>query len=118
MGRIYEHLGICLFKKMVRRGPLSIFSRTFRLPNRAAVLQLEKKMRSAEAIHVYSSFAILPLIGYSVPRNWWGAIGCLLLFNFLVNGYPIMLQRYNRIRLHKLFAENRLPAPHFIRVSE
>jgi len=31
-GRVYERLGIRLFKKLVRREPLSIFSPTLRFP--------------------------------------------------------------------------------------
>jgi len=104
-GRIYEHLGVRFFKKLVRRGPLSIFSRTLRLPKddtTAALRLLDQKMRRAEAIHLFSFLAIWPFICYSVLRKWSDVAGWLLLFNLMVNGYPIMLQRYNRIRLHKL----------------
>jgi hypothetical protein len=108
-GRIYEHLGVLFFKELVRRGPLSIFSRTLRLPKddtTAALRQLDQKMRGAEAIHVFSFLAIWPFICYSVLRKWSSAAGWLLLFSLMVNGYPIMLQRYNRIRVYKLLTEN------------
>ncbi len=112
-GRVYEHLGVRFFKKLVRSGPLSIFSRTLRLPKddaRAALRQLDQTMRRAEAIHVFSFLPIWPFICYSVLRKWSNAAGWLLLFNLMVNGYPIMLQRYNRIRLHKLLTENKRQA--------
>ncbi len=112
-GRIYEHLGVRFFKRLVRRGPLSIFSRTLRLPKddtTAALRQLDQKMRRAEAIHVFSLLAIWPFICYSVLRKWSDAAGWLLLFSFMVNGYPIVLQRYNRIRLHKLLTANKRQA--------
>ncbi len=112
-GRLYERLGVRVFRKLVRRGPLSIFSRTLRLSNdapRAALLQLDQKMRRAEAIHVVSFLSIWPFIGYSVMRKWFDAAGHLLLFNLMINGYPIMLQRYNRIRVHKLLAGSRKQA--------
>ena len=104
-GHIYERLGVHFFKRIVRRGPLSIFSRMFRLPKDETALalrELDQKMRTAEAIHVLSFFAIWPVICYSMLRKWFDAAGWLLLFTLMVNVYPIMLQRYNRIRLHKL----------------
>ena len=107
-GRIYEHLGVRFFKKLVRRGPLSIFSRTVRLPKddtTAALRQLDQKMRRAEAIYVFSFLAIWPFICYSALRKWSDAVGWLLLFNLMLNAYPIMLQRYNRIWLHELLAQ-------------
>ena len=108
-GRIYTHLGVRFLKKLVRRGPLSIFSRTLRLPkdnSTAALQQLDHAMRRAEAIHAYSFLAMWLFICYSVLRNWSDAAGWLFLFNSMVNGYPIMLQRYNRIRLQKLLTRN------------
>ena len=106
--RIYEQLGIRAFKKVVSRGPLSIFSRTLRLTKRnprSALQHLDYKVRRAEAIHVCSFLAILPFIIYSVLRGWADAAGWLLLFGVLVHGYPVMLQRYHRIRLQKLLTK-------------
>ncbi len=36
-------------------------------------------------------------------RGWWAAAGWTLLFNILFNGYPAMLQRYNRALLAQRF---------------
>jgi hypothetical protein len=72
-GRIYVLLGVPFFKKLVRRGPLSIFSRTFRLPkdeSQTALLQLDQKMQEAEAIHVFSFLAIWPFICFSILWKW------------------------------------------------
>lgn len=108
-GLIYEQLGIWFFKRLVRRGPFSIFSRKFRLPKdnaTAALSQLDQLMRRAEAIHMFSFLAIWGGIGYSVLRKRLDAAGWLLLFNSTLNVYPIMLQRYNRIWLEKLLMRN------------
>jgi len=108
-GRIYVLLGVPFFKKLVRRGPLSIFSRTLRLPkdeSQAALLQLDQKMKGAEAIHVFSFLAIWPFICFFILWKWLDGAAWLLLFNLMVNGYPIMLQRYNRIRLYELMTKN------------
>ena len=108
-GLIYEQLGILFFKRLVRRGPLSIFSRKLRLPQdktTAALSQLDQLMRRAEAIHVFSLLAICGVIGDCVLRKRFDAAGWLLLFNGMLNLYPIMLQRYNRIWIEKRLARN------------
>ena len=42
---------------------------------------------------------MLCLIGYALLRQWLDAVFWLFVFNLILNGYPIMLQRYNRARL-------------------
>lgn len=40
--------------------------------------------------------------GQVAVGDWWGA-GRTTALNILVNGYPVLIQRYNRIRLLRLF---------------
>jgi hypothetical protein len=104
-GRIYELLGIRLFKALVRRGPLAIFSPTLRFPEERtvpALRALESEMRKAETGHVLIFVLILVFVGYFLLRGSLDAAAWLLLFNIPINGYPIMLQRYNRIKLQEL----------------
>ncbi len=104
-GQLYERLGIRLFKKLVRRGPLSIFSPTLRFPKEkttAALQRLDQEMRKAEAIHVFIFVVMGLFISFAVLKGWFDAAGWLLLFNVLINVYPVMLQRYNRIKLQEL----------------
>ena len=44
----------------------------------------------------------LLFVGYALLNGWLDAVAWILLFNILVNGYPIMLQRCNRIKLQEL----------------
>ena len=37
-------------------------------------------------------------------RGWWGAARWTLLFDVLLNGYPVMLQRYNRALLGRRYS--------------
>lgn len=107
-GQLYECLGIRLFKRLVRRGPLSIFSPTLRFPKERTIpaLQgLENEMRKAETGHVLIFALMLVYIGYVWLQGWLDAVGWVLLFNILINGYPIMLQRYNRIKLQALIPQ-------------
>src|SRR5512139_628434 len=104
-GRVYERLGVPLFKKLVRRGPLAIFSPTLRLPKVktiTALQHLDHEMRKAEAGHVYVFLLMLVFTGYALLNRWFDAVVWMLAFNVLINGYPIMLQRYNRIMLQDL----------------
>lgn len=104
-GQIYEYLGISLFKSLVRRGPLSIFSPTLRFSKNSTITSLQyldHEMRKAETGHMFIFILILLFIGYALLRGWLDAVGWILMFNIVINGYPIMLQRYNRIKLQEL----------------
>ena len=62
--------------------------------------RLDQKMRDAEASHaILLRRSRLPVVIHAAVRGWWIAAACTLLFDVLVNGYPVMLQRYNRARL-------------------
>jgi len=107
-GQLYERVGIRLFKKLVRRGPLTILSPTLRFPKEktvSALRNLENEMRKAETGHVLIFVLMLLFVGYALWNGWLDAVGWMLLFNILFNGYPIMLQRYNRIKLQDLIRQ-------------
>ena len=104
-GQVYERLGIRLFKRLVRRGPLTFLSPTLRFPKDrsiSALQQLDSEMRRAETGHVIIFAVIVLFMCYALLRGWFVAAGWILLFNVIINGYPIMLQRYNRILLQEL----------------
>jgi hypothetical protein len=104
-GQVYERLGVSLFKKIVRRGPFTVFSPTLRFPaekTASALRNLEDEMRKAETSHTVIFCMILLLSIYPLIKGWFDAIAWLLLFNILFNGYPVMLQRYNRIKIQEL----------------
>jgi hypothetical protein len=107
-GQVYERLGIRLFKRLVRRGPLSIFSPTLRFPKDKTIptlRNLENEMRRAETGHVLTGMLMVMFAGYALLKGWLDAVAWMLLFNILLNAYPIMLQRYNRIKLQELIHE-------------
>ncbi len=94
-GRIYERLGIRFFKNLVRRGSLSIFSPTLRFPKERtipALQRLEQEMRNAETGHVLIFTLILLVVIYALLRGCLDAAGWMLLFDVIINSYPIMLQ--------------------------
>jgi hypothetical protein len=107
-GQVYERLGIRLFKKLVRHGPLALFSPTLRFPKERTVSALQSllgEMQKAETGHALIFVLVLLFVGYALFKGWLDAVAWMLLFNILINGYPIMLQRYNRIKLQELIQQ-------------
>ena len=105
-GRIYERFGVRVAKRILRRGPLAVFNPKLHLPadrTPAGITRLDRAMRTAEATHLILFLATLGVVVHAATRGWWGAAACTLLFDALFNGYPVMLQRYNRVLLERRF---------------
>ena len=101
-GRVYERLGVRLFKRALRRGPATWFNPSLRMPARRdaeSLARLDAAMRNAEATHAILFVATLPVVAHAIVRRWWAAAAWTLAFDVVVNGYPVMLQRDNRGRL-------------------
>ena len=106
-GRVYERLGVRFVKRALRRGPFAVFNPGLHLPIEPTperIAQLEQRMRTAEASHSVLFVLMLGVVAHAVARGWWLAAGSTLLFDVLINGYPVMLQRYNRALLRRRFA--------------
>ncbi len=106
-GRVYERIGVRTVKWILRRGPLAVFNPDLHLPadrTPAKLAHLDQRMRDAEASHAVLFVATLPIVAHAAVRGWWVAAVCTLLFDVLMNGYPVILQRYNRGRLAARFA--------------
>jgi glycosyl-4,4'-diaponeurosporenoate acyltransferase len=104
-GRRYERIGVLVAKRVLRRGPMQVFNPTLRLPtvrDAQSLAKLDAAMRSAETNHVMMFLVVVLVIAHAIARGWWDAAAWTLLFNILINGYPVMLQRYNRGRLASL----------------
>lgn len=103
-GRIYERLGVRVVKRLLRRGPLAIFNPHLHLPADPTpenLARLAQRMRDAEASHAILLVATLGVVADAAARGAWPRAGWTLLFDLLVNGYPVILQRYNRALLCK-----------------
>lgn len=101
-GRVYERVGVRVAKRLLRRGPLAVFNPGLHMPAERTpeqLARLDQKMRDAEASHAILLVATLPVVVNAAARGWWSAAIWTLLFDVVVNGYPVLLQRYNRARL-------------------
>lgn len=104
--RVYELLGVRVAKRMLRRGPLSVFNPHLHLPptpDAARVVALDARMREAEASHAVLFVLEVAVAMHAVARGWWPAALCTLAFDIIMNAYPAMLQRYNRALLRRRF---------------
>ena len=72
-------------------------------PSTENLAHLDQRMHDAEASHFVLLVSTLGVVLHTVARGWWVAAVWTLLFDVLVNGYPVMLQRYNRNLLSKRF---------------
>jgi Glycosyl-4,4'-diaponeurosporenoate acyltransferase len=102
----YELLGVRLVKRLLRRGPLAVFNPGLRLPAERSperLAELEQRMKDAEASHFVLLVVMLGVVINAAVRGWWVAAGLTLLFDVVMNGYPVMLQRYNRALLYARF---------------
>lgn len=108
-GRIYELIGIRLFKKYlptsgdlvsrwqgVRRIAASGTHRT------QSLLRHQRFTKEYEIRHLVGGIVMLGLSLASIMLWQKGNLAVLLLANLGINGYPMMLQRYNRIRLLRI----------------
>ena len=105
-GRCYELVGVRLFKRMLRRGPLAAFNPDLHLPAERTperLAHLDQRMRDAESSHAILLVAMLAVAVYQVALGRWASAGWIVLFDLAMNGYPVMLQRYNRALLHRRF---------------
>ena len=106
-GRIHERLGVRVAKALLRRGPARLWNPGLRLPadptpERLSIL--ERRMRVAEATHVILFVGTLGVVLHAALRGWWAAAVVTLALDVLLNGYPALLQRYNRALLDRRFA--------------
>jgi hypothetical protein len=104
-GRVYERLGVRVFKRALRRGPATWFNPSLRMPacrDPESLARLDAAMRNAEATHAVLFVATLTVVAHAVARRWWTAAAWTLAFDVLMNGYPVMLQRDNRARLSRI----------------
>ncbi len=112
-GRLYEALGVRIFKIILIRSPLALLNPTIHYKgDRSALFDLESKMRDSETGHLFIFIIMILIVIHMAIEGWWNFATWLMVFNIFFNVYPIMLQRYNRARLAPLIERMRLADRH------
>jgi len=97
-GRVYERLGVRAARRVFRLSPAVRFS-----GQRQSLNKLERDMRLAEKHHALSLIVIVIVAIYIQVTGRLGLTLGLLIFGVALQAYPVMLQRYNRGRLIRLY---------------
>ena len=101
-GQIYRWVGVHYFKKLVAKGFLANLASIRFKGKRALIDSYYRETQWGELLHLFM-FVIIDLLAlYALVQRWFDAILYLMFFNILLNGYPVLLQRYNRFRLEKV----------------
>lgn len=108
-GRIYQRLGIRVYKRYLpTSGDLVSRFRGVRHVDRSGIglqpslQRIERRTRAYEARHIFGALSMLAISWWSIAVPHHGNWLALSLANLLINGYPIMLQRYNRTRVYAI----------------
>ena len=105
---IYEGLGIRAFKQLMRSRLYRRINPSFHLVGgRRGLAEIGQHMESAEAAHALVFVIVTVFAAGALWIRWIDAAAWITLFNVLLNGYPVMLQRYNRLRLERLLRNSR-----------
>jgi hypothetical protein len=100
--RLYKTIGVGIFRKLLRSRYYRLNPEFSLLARRTTLDALEERMRDTETAHLVVFLMVFLFIGYAFWTSRFDAAAWLLVFNLLFNGYPIMLQRYNRTRVRRL----------------
>ncbi len=101
-GRIYRYAGVHYFKKLVAKGFLANLASIRFDGKRSRIDSYYRETQWGELLHLFMFVMISLLALYALVQRWYDAILYLMVFNILLNGYPVLLQRYNRFRLEKV----------------
>jgi hypothetical protein len=105
-GRVYTLVGVGVAKRLLRRGPVSVFNPHLHLPAERTADQLSRldgRMCEAEASHTILFVLTLIVVAHAAARGWWWSAGWTIAFDVAANGYPAILQRYNRALLRRRY---------------
>lgn len=101
-GNLYKSFGVDFARRIIKFSGAVTFD-----GKRSSIEQLENSMLFAEKCHTVCFGLNLITMVYLMFRGFWELMPSMLLFNLLLNIYPIIAQRYNRARIQ--LVQNRFP---------
>jgi hypothetical protein len=115
-GRLYRLLRVPVAKRFMPNGDYAVrLSRRFRpgfrlISDRESAARWELTTRSKEAGHLTHLGMTLPLAGYLLANYAFANATTLAALDIVFDLYPIMVQRYNRMRIRELLARRHGPS--------
>jgi hypothetical protein len=111
-GGVYQSLGVPAFGALLRHSPLRLLNRNVYLTRLLRDLTaLPARMEQAEAAHFWGGVATLPYLGFACAQDREMTVICVIVFNVIVNLYPIFHLRSVRARVEQaLLRKNALYA--------
>jgi hypothetical protein len=107
---LYHWAGVRVVKRLVanRLWPMLVgLEPPVKPMNRYAFLdQTELATKGAEICHGVTFVLAFSVALFCLAVGWSSAACWILVFNMALNGYPVMLQRFNRWRLHQIRANS------------
>jgi hypothetical protein len=101
-GQIYRCVGVHYFKKLVAKGFLANLASIRFGGKRELIDSYYRDTQWGELLHLFMFLLIVLVALYALVQRWYDAMLQLMFFNILLNGYPVLLQRYNRFRLERV----------------
>ena len=106
-GKIYVYLGVLVFKrallKLARPAPGAARPSYWLTAHDADGLRaFERRTRRNEAIHLLA--LVPPVLGLALSNNAGPLLVSVFVAVIALNFHPILLQRYNRIRIYRVLA--------------
>ena len=99
-GRLYRALGVPAFRALVRRGPLATFNHALPAAWRSGdPRRIEHEIRAAEAGHGIAFGLVLAFATIALLRSEVRLAAWLVGLDLPMNLYPVLLQRFHRVRL-------------------
>lgn len=106
--RAYRALGVPMFGEFLRRTPLRLLNRRVYLTAlHRDFTSVRTHLEDAEAAHFWGGVATIPYLALAWSRGWWSALTSVMIFNLVVNLYPILHLRSVRARIDETVARKR-----------
>jgi hypothetical protein len=104
----YRTLGVPAFGAFIRGTPVRWLNRKVYLGAHPRNFELVRiQLENAEAAHFWGGIATMPYLAFACLRGWWGNLAAVVLFNLVVNVYPILHLRMVRGRLERALKKER-----------
>ncbi len=100
--KAYRAIGVPAFGDLLRRSPLRRLNQRVYLKAAGSDLSLVRThLEQAEAAHFWGGVATIPYVVFAGIAGWWAALMSLVVFNVVVNLYPLLHLRWARARIDR-----------------